>query len=78
MGVVELRREIEKYKEANNKIRNEISIKEDIISKQNEEKKALTNRVKYLENFLNNLIVRLLNYRKMELFLLMLYKQSNS
>ncbi len=57
MSVVELKREIEKYKDANIKIRSEIQIKEDIISKQNEEKKALTNRVKYLENFLNNLIV---------------------
>jgi hypothetical protein len=57
MSVVEYKREIEKYKDANIKIRSEIQIKEDIISKQNEEKKALTNRVKYLENFLNNLIV---------------------
>ena len=57
MNVVELKREIEKYKDVNSKIRSEIQIKEDIISKQNEEKKALTNRVKYLENFLNNLIV---------------------
>jgi hypothetical protein len=59
MSVVELRREIEKYKDSNVKIRSEIQIKEDIISKQNEEKKALTNRVKYLENFLNNLIVNI-------------------
>ena len=49
---------MEKYKEVNSKIKNEILIKEDIISKQNEEKKSLSNRVKYLENFINNLIVK--------------------
>ena len=57
-GIIELKREMEKYKEVNSKIKNEILIKEDIISKQNEEKKSLSNRVKYLENFINNLIVK--------------------
>ena len=57
---------MEKYKEVNSKIKNEILIKEDIISKQNEEKKSLSNRVKYLENFINNLIVKSQIKQKMD------------
>ena len=54
----ESKSEIEKYREVNFKLTNEVQIKEDIITKQNEEKKILNSRVRYLENLMNNLIVK--------------------